>query len=244
MPSFWGVAGRPVAHSLTPSLFSIVGESLGLSSVSKVSIEASDASEFFQKTDEIAGDLWISCTSPLKHSLFDSLKMIGDDSTESLNQVVRRGGKWSVANTDGTGFIDACKYLGIEPKESVLRIKGGGSTARSIASAWAAEGGFLIPVEGRRELSSGHWDDSIVSDSREADLSIDLDAPAGSGESSSLSSRTQVSVSYGESPSIEDFSIIMLVAQHLEAWKVLFAPQRSYDLPSIKSVLETLSKLI
>ena len=36
-PSFWGVAGYPISHSLTPRLFGIVGSALGFGSVKAVS---------------------------------------------------------------------------------------------------------------------------------------------------------------------------------------------------------------
>ena len=66
-PSFWGVAGKPISHSPTPLLFSIVAEFLGVDQADKVYIEASDMEEFLDNTSEIHGDLWVSCTSPLKH---------------------------------------------------------------------------------------------------------------------------------------------------------------------------------
>ena len=33
-PAYWGIAGYPISHSLTPRLFEIVGEELGLSAQS------------------------------------------------------------------------------------------------------------------------------------------------------------------------------------------------------------------
>ena len=118
-------------------------------------------------------------------------------------------------------------------------MRGGGSAARAIAAAWAEEGGSIIPVEGRRALVGGPWDSAIISDG-EADLAIDLDAAAGGGESAELSAKQQVSISYGEYATVEDFAVIMLAAQHHEAWKRLFAPENSDDIPSLVEVLARL----
>ncbi|MEE3303696.1 MAG: hypothetical protein VX191_02300, partial [Candidatus Thermoplasmatota archaeon] len=119
--------------------------------------------------------------------------------------------------------------------------RGGGSAARAIAAAWAAEGGSIIAVEGRRPLVSGPWDSAIIEDG-EADLAIDLDATAGGGESTSLSAKQQVSISYGEGATADNFAVIMVVAQHLEAWKLLFTPNQEEKIPSLEMVLKDLFK--
>ena len=118
-------------------------------------------------------------------------------------------------------------------------MRGGGSAARAIAAAWADEGGSINPVEGRRALVGGPWDSAIIPEG-EADLAIDLDAAAGGGESADLPAKQQVSISYGEDATVEDFAVIMVAAQHLEAWKRLFAPENSDDMPSLDDVLAQL----
>ena len=134
----------------------------------------------------------------------------------------------------------ACRHIGIEPSGCVLRIRGGGSAARAIAAAWADEGGLIIAEEGRRPLVSGPWDSAII-ENGDAVIGIDLDtAPAG-GESVTLDAEVQVSISYGDGASTEEFAVIMVVAQHLEAWKLLFAPNRVDELPSLSLLLQKLS---
>ena len=118
-------------------------------------------------------------------------------------------------------------------------MRGGGSAARAIAAAWAAEGGSIIAVEGRRQLVSGPWDSAIIEDV-EADLAIDLDATAGGGESTSLSAKQQVSISYGEGATADNFAVIMVAAQHLEALKLLFAPEKADELPLLEGILNRL----
>jgi len=118
-------------------------------------------------------------------------------------------------------------------------MRGGGSAARSIAAAWSEAGGRISTVAGRRELVDGPWSDSIV-EGGAADIAIDLDAPPGGGESVDLETENQVSISYGDGVSFEEFAVNMVAAQHLEAWRVLFAPDRSEELPTLSLLLELL----
>jgi len=237
-PAYWGIAGYPISHSLTPRLFELVGAKLGLTAQS-VYIEADSMDEFETNLNNLQGDIWLSCTAPLKHSPQARLAVSGPEGVNAINQLKLQNGKWTGTSTDGVGFVAACRHTGVEPNGSILRMRGGGSAARAIAAAWAAEGGLIISVEGRRPLISGPWDSAIISDG-EAELAIDLDAAAGGGESVELSAKQQVSISYGEEASKNDFAVIMVAAQHLEAWKRIFAPERIEEIPSLGYVLNQL----
>ena len=237
-PAYWGIAGYPISHSLTPRLFELVGAKLGLTAQS-VYIEADSMDVFEKNLNNLQGDIWLSCTAPLKHSPQARLAVSGPEGVNAINQLKLQNGKWTGTSTDGVGFVAACRYTGVEPNGSILRMRGGGSAARAIAAAWAAEGGSIISVEGRRPLVSGPWDSAIISDG-EADLAIDLDAAAGGGESAELPAKQQVSISYGEEASKNDFAVIMVAAQHLEAWKRIFAPERIEEIPNLGYVLNQL----
>ena len=239
-PAYWGIAGYPISHSLTPRLFELVGAKLDLTAQS-VYIEANSMDEFETNLNNLQGDIWLSCTAPLKHSPQARLAVSGPEGVNAINQLKRINGVWSGTSTDGVGFVAACRHIGVEPNGSILRMRGGGSAARAIAAAWAEEGGSIIPLEGRRELVGGPWDSAIISEG-EADLAIDLDAAAGGGESAGLSAKQQVSISYGEGATAEDFAVIMVAAQHLEAWKHLYAPEKAADLPSLSLLLDRLSR--
>ena len=230
-PAYWGIAGYPISHSLTPRLFELVGAKLGLTAQS-VYIEANSMDEFETNLNNLQGDIWLSCTAPLKHSPQARLAVSGPEGVNAINQLKLQNGKWTGTSTDGVGFVAACRYIGVEPNGSILRMRGGGSAARAIAAAWAAEGGSIISDEGRRPLVSGPWDSAIISDG-EAALAIDLDAAAGGGESAELPAKQQVSISYGEEASKNDFAVIMVAAQHLEAWKRIFAPERIEEIPNL-----------
>ena len=239
-PAYWGIAGYPITHSLTPRLFTIVGAELGLEAKS-VFLEAESMDEFEANLQNLQGDVWLSCTAPLKHSPQARLRVSGPEGVNAINQLRRLNGEWSGTSTDGVGFVAACRHIGVEPNGSTLRMRGGGSAARAIAAAWAAESGSIIAVEGRRPLVSGPWDSAIIGDG-EADLAIDLDAAAGGGESTSLSAKQQVSISYGKGATADEFAVIMVAAQHLEAWKRLYAPSLADQLPSLGWTLSQLSQ--
>jgi hypothetical protein len=158
----------------------------------------------------------------------------------AINQLKRVAGGWSGTSTDGLGFVAACRHIGVEPSKTVLRMRGGGSAARAIAAAWAAEGGLIIPEEGRRPLVRGPWDSAVI-EAGKAAIGIDLDAAPSGGKSVTLDAEMQVSISYGDGASTDEFAVIMVAAQHLEAWKELFAPERAAELPSLSLLLERIS---
>ena len=239
MPDYWGIAGYPVSHSLTPRLFATVGEHLGMEGVQQVFLEAGGIDEFGSHVSGLEGELWLSCTAPLKHAPQDRLGVRGPEGVNAVNQLKRVGGEWSGASTDGLGFVAACRHIGIEPSGTVLRMRGGGSAARSIAAAWADAGGLLIPEQGRRALVNGPWDAAVVAEGH-ADLGIDLDAAPAGGQSVDLDAEMQVSISYGDGAHTDEFAVIMVAAQHLEAWKSIFAPERAAELPSLSELLASL----
>ena len=239
MPDYWGIAGYPVSHSLPPRLFATVGEHLGMEGVQQVFLEAGGIDEFGSHVAGLEGELWLSCTAPLKHAPQDRLGVRGPEGVNAVNQLKRINGEWSGASTDGLGFVAACRHIGIEPSGTVLRMRGGGSAARSIAAAWADAGGLLIPEKGRRALVNGPWDAAVVAEGH-ADLGIDLDAAPAGGQSVALDADMQVSISYGDDASTDEFAVIMVAAQHLEAWKSIFAPERAAELPSLSELLASL----
>ena len=211
---------------------------MGLES-NQIYIESSGIEDFLTQVSEIKGDIWISCTSPLKHSAPSALGIKSPEGVFALNQLMRSGGNWSGVNTDGRGFVSACRHVGVDPAKSTLRIRGGGSAARSIAAAWSSEGGSIIPEIGRRPLLKGPWDGSVL-DSGQADVAVDLDASPAGGESVDLDGEVQLSLSYGENASKDEFAIIMLAAQHLQAWQALYSPSKVDELPNLEEFLSML----
>ena len=77
-------------------------------------------------------------------------------------------------------------------------------------------------------------------DSGQADVAVDLDAPPAGGESVDLDGEVQFSLSYGENASKDEFAIIMLAAQHLQAWEELYSPSKVDKLPNLEEFLSML----
>ena len=89
-------------------------------------------------------------------------------------------------------------------------------------------------------MVSGPWDGAVVAEGSAA-LGIDLDAAPAGGQSAPLDADTQVSISYGDGADTNEFAVVMVAAQHLEAWKSIFAPERAAELPSLSLLLERIS---
>ena len=91
VPSAWGVAGSPVHHSVTPMLFDVIGRTIGIQPASRLMIEVDSVDELLRHLATLEGDIWISCTTPLKYGLS---KWYGDQGPipESINQIARKDG--------------------------------------------------------------------------------------------------------------------------------------------------------
>ena len=59
MPVYWGIAGYPISHSLTPRLFSLVGGYLGMTA-GTVYLEARGIDEFASLVEDLEGEVWTS----------------------------------------------------------------------------------------------------------------------------------------------------------------------------------------
>jgi len=240
VPSAWGVAGSPVQHSVTPMLFDVIGRSIGIQPASRLMIEVDSVDELLRHLATLEGDIWLSCTAPLKYGLS---KWYGDQGpiSESINQIARKGGRMTVGNTDGLGFLEACESEGIMPRGKTLKMRGGGATARSIALEWTRKGGSIIPIKGRRQLPDGPWS-NMTNQDVEADIALDLDVPPGQRGNTDMRAKKTLSISYGPDWEPGDFSIRMVCAQHLVAWRTLYAPLMADELPSLEDTIGALSE--
>ncbi len=239
MPNYWGVAGFPISHSITPRLFSLVGEFLGIPQAKQIYLEATSLDELLESCSQMDGEVWLSCTSPLKHQLAGLTGHVGPSEVDSINQIKRVEGVWHGANTDGVGFVDACKHFGIDPEGKVLNIRGGGSAARSVAAQWVERGGLLVTSMGRRALPKGPWDEALT-ESQSPDIGVDMDVRSGNSLPQKVTAKKQFIVSYDENTEPSEFSLVMLAAQHLESWRSLFSPTDSDRLPELADLLSLL----
>ena len=124
---------------------------------------------------------------------------------------------------------------------ATLAIVGGGGAARSTAFAWAKSGGKIKIIAGRRTIDEGPWSESIVeTESYDMIINFDSDDVLGSIDDSTIIISPRYELMDG---SVEQRmqNLLkgtldgrwMLVAQHLECWRQLWAPHCIDDLPSM-----------
>ena len=61
-PTYWGVAGSPISHSLTPKLFQIMAKITGVEEAEQAFLQASDMDQFINEVSKMDGEIWLSCT--------------------------------------------------------------------------------------------------------------------------------------------------------------------------------------
>lgn len=210
------------------------------------------------KTRRGANESWISLSSPLKHLLSPRSGVHPiDDSLEngSVNQLRWDGDNWFCAGTDGGGLVAIARHFGFDFEATgveapLLCLVGGGGSARSCAAAWAAAGGYIWSMGGRRPLDNrGPWTQHLIEGDAVAGnigprLFIDFDIPPGKPESvqstdadvhlisSYNSHEVGVVVEQNESGLLLD-GRWLLAAQHLEAWARLYCPETAHLLPGL-----------
>jgi len=146
--AIYGVVGKPVAHSVSPSMHNAAFGAANLDAV-YLPFAAADFDDFltFAEALNLAG---ASVTAPFKVPAFE--RAAGCDPVsgqiQSVNTLRRVGTKWLGANTDVAGFL--------APLESALPIHGqratilgAGGAARSVAVALASAG-LHVTISARR----------------------------------------------------------------------------------------------
>ena len=227
-------------------------------------------------------EFWLSLTTPLKHMVppESAIELLGDArQIACVNQMLHDGHGWRGAATDGIGLVDVARENGIQfpgpegqvkvGSEPLLCLHGGGSTARSCASAWAEAGGSICWEGGRRALDQrGPWSNSLIPAEQVAGhlgrrLHIDFDvapsrpvdseAAAHPGPASPADGPDLVvSAAYGLGPVVTtrsegDHLVLdgrwLLAAQHLAAWRLLFRPGLAETLPGLSDAVEQLAMM-
>ncbi|MEC8927338.1 MAG: hypothetical protein VYB17_03680 [Candidatus Thermoplasmatota archaeon] len=210
------------------------------------------------KTRRGESESWISLASPLKHLLSTRSGVHPiDDCLEngSVNQLRWDGDNWFCAGTDGGGIVAIARHFGFDfeakgVEAPLLCLIGGGGSARSCAAAWAAVGGSIWSVGGRRSLDKrGPWvqhliDGDAVADNIGPRLFIDFDiAPGKPVSSHSTDADLHLISSYnsqevGRAVEHNEYGLLLdgrwlLAAQHLEAWARLYCPEAAHLLPGL-----------
>jgi 3-dehydroquinate dehydratase/shikimate dehydrogenase len=145
----YGVLGRPVGHSVSPSMHNAAFRAAHLDAV-YLPLAAADFEDFITFADalNLAG---VSVTAPFKVQAFERADECDPVSRriQSVNTLRRSGTKWLGCNTDVAGFLS--------PLQAAMRLQGkratvlgAGGAARSVAVALQSAGA-RVTVAARRE---------------------------------------------------------------------------------------------
>jgi len=200
----------------------------------------------------LENEVWLNLTSPLKHQLSSEAVSTIDESMalQAVNTLRWDGQGWWCAGVDGLGVLSVARHHGIQIENgALLGIVGGGGAARATVDAWLKAGGKVRLFSGRRPLQLPPEVESDKSGSP-LDFAVDFDGN-GAYQNELESCSLRLNPNYQSQNSdiesrIEQLVTMpldgrwMLVAQHLEAWNRLWAPQYADILPSIGLLLTQL----
>ena len=223
-----------------------------LLSLSKEDALLMSASHAHLPSQSLENEVWMNLTSPLKHQLSSDAISTIDESMllQSVNALRWDGRAWWCAGVDGNGVVALALHHGIDVTNgAILGIVGGGGAARSTADAWLKAGGKIATIAGRRTLELPYaFESEDPSDT--VDFAVDFDGdlttqnpfksclkrlnPSYCALNVDLDSRFEALLS-------QPFDgRWMLTAQHIEAWKRLWAPHYAHLVPSLDLLLTQL----
>lgn len=136
--ALFGLAGRPVEHSLSPAMHNAAFQALGVDAV-YVPLPAADVDDLraFADTFQVGG---LSVTAPFKTDVFPMAKVVTQAARDAgaANTLVRVGDGFSADNTDIEGFL--APLTGVDLDGARVAVLGHGGAARAVAVALARHG--------------------------------------------------------------------------------------------------------
>ena len=146
-----GVAGWPVAHSLSPLLMRLWIEAAGLNAVYAPFAIHPDTARSDIKALARMGLSGLNVTLPHKETALD----LADDVTEAAqvigaaNRLVFRDGRIEADNTDAAGFLQALLEADCDPSDGPVLMLGAGGAARAVLYALVRSGAPEIRIANR-----------------------------------------------------------------------------------------------
>ena len=138
----YGVVGRPVSHSLSPSMHNAAFAALGLDAV-YLPLAAADFEDFrtFAEALDLRG---ASVTAPFKLAAFELAGTVDADGrrAQAINTLRWRDGQWEGRNTDAAGFMVPLASRGTLAGRRAT-VLGAGGAARSVAMALQQAGAHV-----------------------------------------------------------------------------------------------------
>ena len=145
--AIYGVAGRPVGHSLSPAMHNAAFRAVGLDAV-YVPLEGAsfDDVETFATAFDLRG---LSVTAPFKAEAFAAVALptAEDRALGAVNTLRRTDAGWDGRNTDVEGFLAPLAGRGLRGRHAA--VLGAGGAARAVAPA-LRDLGARVTVHARR----------------------------------------------------------------------------------------------
>ena len=149
----YGVAGRPILHSLSPAMHNAAFRAAGIDAV-YVPIEAADAEDFLAFADGLpmAG---ASVTIPFKQDVMALATAVDSDAAliGAVNTIRREGAGWAATNTDVAGFLAPLEWRahlqGWALAGARVAVMGAGGAARAVVRG-AGRAGAAVTAHARR----------------------------------------------------------------------------------------------
>jgi len=146
------ILGRPIAHTLSPTMHNAAFAALALPyvylpwAVPPEGLGAATAA--FRAMENFAG---ANVTVPHKEAIRVHLDALSPEAEGigAVNTVIPRDGRLLGHNTDGVGFIASLREGGTDPRGARVLLLGAGGGAKGVAYALAAEGAAEITVANR-----------------------------------------------------------------------------------------------
>ena len=131
--------GKPVDHSISPKLFSLLADSLGIEYAHiKINVPSKKQLPIFLDDLRQLGCSGVNITLPYKIAVMDYIDTVSPDAKQigAVNAIYFEGKKSIGFNSDAPAALSAIekKLKPIQPQDSVI-ILGAGGAARAIASA-------------------------------------------------------------------------------------------------------------
>lgn len=148
------VLGKPIAHSLSPTLHRAAYQRLGIEGeYTSFEVGEDELSPFIQSHTE--GWSGFSLTMPLKEAVLEIATSIDPIAhrIRSANTLIRRGRDWYATSTDRSGFLSLLASHKLLGAHRVL-IFGAGGTARAAASALDDDGREIVIVRRSQDRDS------------------------------------------------------------------------------------------
>ena len=148
-----GIIGHPVEHSLSPRMHNTAFAHDGADYVYIAMDVGPDRLPAAVEGLQALGFVGFNVTMPHKEAVLPLVDELDETArlAGAVNTVVIEEGKLRGLNTDGSGFVEACKEAGVSLSEKRVLILGAGGAAAAIAVASLREGASRLYIVNRTE---------------------------------------------------------------------------------------------